>query len=110
MDAPRPRPAGPARPPSSNPEKHESERVSQLTKEHGEPPYLRALRILRFPPNRCTLRVMPQPKASDSADVICGSTNSCTVERFPPKIDLRTDRQIDRQSLTVSKQIFQPFP
>ena len=110
MDAPRPRPTGRARRPSSNPEEHESESFPQLTKEHGDAPYLRAPTILRFPPNRCTLRVMLRPKASDSADVICGSTNSDTVERFPPKIDLRTDRQIDQQRLMVSKQIFQPLP
>ena len=54
MEARRPRPAGRARRPSSNREKHESERVPQLTKEHGEHPYLRALRILRFLSNRCT--------------------------------------------------------
>jgi hypothetical protein len=68
-------------------ESYESARFPQLTKEHGNDPYLRAVKILRLPPNPCNLRVMPRPKARNSAEAICGSSTDESEKYFSPKID-----------------------
>jgi hypothetical protein len=68
-------------------ESYESARFPQLTKEHGADPYLRAAKILRLRPNPCNLRVMPRPKARNSAETICGSSNDESEKYFSPKID-----------------------
>jgi hypothetical protein len=65
--------------------------------------YLRATKILRSPPKRCNFGSMPRPKARDSAEAICESTNRCTEKYFSPGIDRRIDRQMRRQEMTVSK-------
>jgi hypothetical protein len=68
-------------------ESYESERFPQDTKEHGGGPYLSAPRILRLPPKPCKLRIMPRPKARDSAEAICGLQIDELKNYFPPEID-----------------------
>ncbi len=49
---------------------------------------------------------MPRPKARNSAETICGSSNDESEKYFSPKIDGQIEREASRLRLIVSKSVF----